>query len=286
MSDDAQLPSVAHPAPLAIADYSPQAIRRAVIRNAAQSPWTLYPLVIGILGGVAGALFSLAEGWIACGLGVVGGLSYWGVQISVRHNANAHHYLAALHEQRRAHRLEAPKRLRQTLTELNYLAGVEQLDKLDAKFSSLKQVLESKFSPQEITYSRYLGMAEQVHLAALDRLEDVASVLLSVRSIDPAYIQRRLDELGYSEGQEPPAEGDVAALLARMALLHKSQETALEISRVNEQAMTALDLTAVKLANIRTRQGRAAIDMETAMTELAALAERSHLYQVHDRTIS
>jgi hypothetical protein len=48
----------------------------------------------------------------------------------------------------------------------------------------------------------------------------------------------------------------------------------------NEEALTELDQTTTSIASVQTIQGRAKVDLESAMKELEELAKRSQKYSV------
>lgn len=263
------------PQTLDTTDFSERAVRQAVVRLAVQKSYSLYPTVLGVLCGIGGFLFTSTEALLIGGAGVGFGLGSMIINLFFRSRSLARAHLEALHRQHQTQIEQIPARLRRQFEALGFETGILQIDKLKTKFDGLKEVLDAKFSPTELTYGRYLAVAEQVHLAALDRLADIAALLTSVKSIDPAYITSRLAELGGSDSPER------ATLRTRLQLHQETMAKSAALAVENETAMTALDTTAVRLAEVRTQQGQAKVSMETAMTELLSLAERSHLYERH-----
>ncbi|MEM7405248.1 MAG: hypothetical protein AAF458_08125 [Pseudomonadota bacterium] len=162
--------------------------------------------------------------------------------------------------------------LEEDLRRLDADQAVSQLRALREKLQTVTQVLERRLSAGELTYGRYLGTAEQVYLAAVDNLQQVAVSLTSVGGIDVAYIDKRLAELSATKAAEM-SERD--SLLERRALALQQQDKVSHLLAQNEAAMTALANTAAALADVRTEAGHASLDPETAMADLASLADRA-----------
>lgn len=162
--------------------------------------------------------------------------------------------------------------LEDDLRRLDAGQAVSQLRGLREKLQTVTQVLERRLSAGELTYGRYLGTAEQVYLAAVDNLQQVAVSLTSVGGIDVPYIDKRLAELSDSNAAEV---SERTSLLERRALSLQQQDKVSHLLAQNEAAMTALANTAAALAEVRTEAGHASLDPETAMAELASLADRA-----------
>lgn len=256
------------------------AVNRSVLTATLQKPYSLYPLMLGLLGLAGAGLFSSVTAAVAGGIGVVVGLGGWIVDYFFRHDTLAGALLADYHAARRRQIAEQLETLDSALRDLDFPRGAVQLQELGEKFAGLKAVLDDKMNPGEITYGRYLGVAEQVYLNALDRLHDIASLMHGIDTIDPRYIADRLAALGWRDGMPAPAGSEAAALLERRRLAEEVTARVSDLVAANEAAMTALDATTVRLAGIRTRQGRAEMDMETAMDELTRLAQRATLYDI------
>ena len=157
--------------------------------------------------------------------------------------------------------------------DLDFHKGAAQLRLLREKIDNLAEVLKRRLNAGELTYGRYLGMAEQVYLSALDNLHEVAVALRSVSTIDPGYIGRRLDELraGAASSEQ---ERELEALSKRHALFQEQNQRIAGLIAQNESAMTVLDKTSTALAGTRTAKGQATMDADRAMAELEDLAKR------------
>jgi hypothetical protein len=168
------------------------------------------------------------------------------------------------------------------MQQLQFIQGIRQLEQLQRKFQNFVGILNHSLDAEEITYGRYLGIAEQVYLSSLDNLERVVGALTSVQTIDPRGIKERLDDI-HADGVVTDAEAtEQESLDQRRSLLEKQRERVAFLVAQNEQAMTRLDLTAAALAEMKTRSGQASMDMETAMAELQKMIENAPKYNRQD----
>lgn len=265
-------------------DTSPKGLSRYANARTFNNPLTLAPVVVGI-----GAGFMSFAWWgidlIPAGIwalvtvsGGVGALSFLR-DLVFRRETFQRAYLNEARAARNAYLAQEPQRLRVRLVEAGLNESADQVTKLEDKFQTFKGVLDDKFDSASLTYSRYLSVAQQVYLSGLDRLQDLATRVASVSTIDTDYISRTLDELGYSEGNEVQPGSQEEALLERRELFERAQKDRQRLLGENEAAMTALDRTSAELASIQTQGGRAKVDPEVAIAELRKLADRSHLYQ-------
>ena len=123
------------------------------------------------------------------------------------------------------------------------------------------------------TVARYIGVAEQVYLNAIDNLREVYVALTAVSSIDAQYIDGRLRELHGNHGPDHAQQREAETLVERRKLLEEQLERVTNLMVDNEAMMTALDNTATKLADAKIGAGHATMDADTAMAELVRLAE-------------
>lgn len=248
-------------------------IKQKTLNTTLQRPVAVYPTSVGVLAGaylLAFGLSPLALGLCAGGLAL--GVGGWLYEFIARGDDHAlrivEQYRAVLAGKRAA----AIERIRAELDQLQHTDGLKQLEQLTRKFKNFEAVLGKKLNVNEITYNRYLAISEQVFLNALDNLEQLAFGLQSVSAIDMQAINARLERLsGQAELQKP--------LLARAGLWHDQHTRAQALMVENEHAMTQLDQVTAKLAEIRTREGHAQMDMEIAMAELEDLIKKASRYE-------
>lgn len=190
------------------------------------------------------------------------------------YSRSVYEWIAAEEELQRA-KLE---RLADDFADMDFPQGGAQIRLLRDKLASLKEILQRQLDSGEITYSRYLGMAQEVFGAAIDNLYEVGVVLRSVSTIDVNYIRDRLLELDSGGEKASHHEREYQALQERTALLEDQTRRVAELMAQNESAMTIIDRTAAALAATRTSQGMSKLDAETAMAELEQLAKRAGKY--------
>jgi hypothetical protein len=273
LADDAAQEASLH------ADFSPAAVSRAVLKATAQSPLVLYPLSLGLLGGLAALLLSPMTLFLATAAGGLGlGLGAWLVNGALRRERYASAYLQRMHQLLQGQVEQSIGRLQQELEQAGLERGLSQLRRLRAKFQVFQELLARKLDAEELTYSRYLGMTEQVFLAGLDNLSRVVSIQQGVSAIDEAHVSARLQELDRQGQRGPVQEQEYQALSERLALRQTQLDKTETLLMQNEAAMTQMDRIMAAIAELDTSQGRASMDMESAMQELQRLASRAADY--------
>jgi hypothetical protein len=173
---------------------------------------------------------------------------------------------------------EAPNvsALVEEFTSLGFRDGGEQVQTLRRKYRNLAEVLGRRLDAGELTYRRYLGMAESVYLAALENLQDVAISLRSISTIDPAALGLRIEDL--KKETDFPVPEAIRAIEERRRLYEEQRQEIARLLSQTEAAMTALDHTAAALARTRTSRGLTEVGIEEAMKDLVELAGRAGKY--------
>jgi hypothetical protein len=149
-----------------------------------------------------------------------------------------------------------------------------QLQAITEKRDNLVSMLDRRLQTGELTYARYQSTAQQVYLAVISNLREVAVAMGSVSTIDPDYIDARLAELKGEDGDSTHAE--ISSLEDRRALATTQQAKVTYLLAQNESAMTLLDRTSTALADAPI--GLAPQDAEAAMEALKELADRASRY--------
>lgn len=273
-----------------LADFSQSAIQKAVTRKTLEHPVVLYPAVISLLGGFSLALFGLSPwliGAAAGGLGVA--FISWLTNFSLRRDSFATDYVRQL-QQRIEQQSEAKKRqLSKALAEVDSRQGEHQFKRFSDKFSAFQSMLAKKLNPGELTYGRYLGMAEQVYLGAIDNLQSIVDGLKAMQVIDVRYIETRIKELQplvkagdklKAQGLEDVNASELDSLLKRQEIYQSQKLKVDKLLTQNEAALTQLDLTIAAIAELRTTDNAASLDLETAMQELEKLAAKAQNYSI------
>ena len=260
------------------ADFSRENLRKAVIRNVWTQGISTYPIAVGLGLGVSFGLFN--SSWMLLALSGSLGVAVlaWAINFIGRKNALSVKYLNELRERLQKEREARIQNIATELKELKHEAGSVQLANLKAKYESFVAVIEEKFNPGEITFGRYLGIAEQIYLAGIDNLLEATVALKSVRSIDRSYVEKQLKHLD-ANGIENSA-ADYATLHERIRLLDEASAYVEQLLIENEKAMTQMVEPAARLARVKTDRSEASMEMDQAMTELSYLAETMEAHNI------
>jgi hypothetical protein len=262
-----------------VLDFSPAAIRRQVVREAIQKPYVLYPIATAILGGVAALLLGPSTLFLGAAIaGSLVGAGAWLIDTTLRKEAHVARHLSRLRQILAERVTESIHNLERDLKAVGSLEGLDQLVRLQAKYTTFEELLRGKLNKNELTYDRYLGMTEQVYLAGLDNLNSIAAIKKSISAMDLDHIRKRGRELAQLVSPSSAEKKELAALKERHQL-RKSQEEKISILlSQNEEAMTTMDRLMAALAEMNPGLSRATMGMEDAMDELERLAERSRDY--------
>lgn len=262
-------------------DFSQAAVKKAVVRDTVEHPVVLYPTVASVLSGFWIGLMGFNPWIIAVTAGgVTLALLAWAVNYGLRRDTFANDYVKKLYQKMEEQRRVRKAKLEAALAEVNSDEGTSQFMRLGEKFAAFESMLGKKLNPAELTYGRYLGMAEQVYLGALDNLQQVADTLKSVEVIDANYIKQRLKELEGLGSSSENAKKERSTLQERLTLYEKQHANVHTLLAQNEQAMTKIDVTIAAITDMRTEDGSATLDIETAMNELQRLASRAGDYSI------
>lgn len=258
-------------------DISPSTIRKAVMSTSLQKPFTVYPATVGVLG----AFYSLLFGTNIVALGAViagGGLTLfnWVYEYYIKGDQYANQFVTIYRKDLEKRRINALEHLEEELSEIQNEQAVNQVLLFRRKYDNFQAILDRKLDTTEITYNRYLSIAEQVFLNGLDNLESVAIALKSISAINVDRIKNDLNKLDRDSTANIKAQK--VELNARLELHQTQLSRVAKLLLTNEKALTQLDQVAAKLANIDTRQSHAHVDMEDAMDELSRLIERAEGY--------
>lgn len=264
-------------------DFSKSAIEKEIKKASLLRAGVLYPAAIGILGGLAAVVLGPTN--LVLGAALVGGaiaavslffnLTFGKQKLTAK-------YLKQLHNQLAHQTSRSIKRLGHELKKVNELHGLKQLDLLNKKYEAFKRILGNKFNVSEISYSRYMGMVEQVFLAALDNLKQAADITQGINVIDENHIRRRIQQLqaanqGHQSSNQSNTQ-ELDALVTRFELLQKQRGKVKSVLSQNEAAMTKMDEVMAAISIIDTSKKQATMDMEDAMKELESLAARAKSY--------
>ncbi|MEJ2622553.1 MAG: hypothetical protein P8163_20575, partial [Candidatus Thiodiazotropha sp.] len=165
------------------------------------------------------------------------------------------------------------------LKEVGETDGLEQLKRLKQKYETFDSLLRRKLEPSELTFGRYLGMAEQLYLGGLDNLNILTHIRRGLNAINPSHIQRRVDQIVRDGEVDATEKQEMEALSQRQALMLRQREQIASLLAQNETAMTKLDEVMASIASLNLGDRRATMDIEAAMLELETLVRRSADYE-------
>jgi hypothetical protein len=270
-------------------DISPSATRKAVLEKSVQNPLSLYPAGMGVLGGVAMALFGFNPVTVsvaAFGIGV--SAASFGVNYFLRHGTLEKQHLERIFAELDSRRMNTLFQLKKSISvlrednkkKIREFAGQGQVQfaMVEERFETVKNLLDRKLKKGEITYLRYLGASETVFIAVLDSLERAISLMKSNQAIDEEYILERLHALESLSIMEEADIREKETLQERYDLAKDLEKRISTLLTENEVAITKMDQLNSSLADLNIIQGRGAQKLEQAIEDMEHLASRVHQY--------
>jgi len=249
-----------------------------VLGQALQKPHVLYPTAIGILGGLATLL--LGPSTLFIGPAIVGGAlgaGAWAFEYLFRRDRHARDYMRSMHQMLVGRVDEMMRVLNDELREHDFEPGIAQIERLREKYDAYAELLRRKLDPNEMTFTRYLGMGEQVFLGGLDNLARISDALKGFSTNDVSEIKKRIRELRTDGIESRAQDQEEAALEDRLKLMETQREKISGWLAENEAAITAFDHVMAGIAEMNTTDA-ATMKLEHAMEELETLAKRAQSY--------
>ncbi len=216
----------------------------------------------------------LAAAAAAGGVAAIG----FGVNFLLRRERFAREYLATASAAILAERQAMLENLEQDLQAVGAREGARQLERFQEKIGAFEEVLGDKLGPHELTHARFLGVAEQVYLSGIDNLRGIAVAARGSAAIDEAYIAGRIEALENIGRRSATQEQECSGLREQLKVRGEHLARIDALLAQNEQALGRLDAALAAVAGMRTEPDRAALDMETAIDELARIAQRAREY--------
>lgn len=245
---------------------STQALRQILLKKSLGSPYVLYPAVTAVLGGIAGVLFGF--GGIVAGLAVGGVIAAAGgftTEFAFRRDKNMKHIVTEITKLMEERRHALVSNLKLEIADLKLTSAGNQLNDFQVKFATFVDVLDDRFSPTELTFMRYLNVAEQVYLSGMDNLRNAVILQKAIVATNIKDLKTRMSRLESSKDKER------AALVERIHGYEATQKQITELMLMNENALTMLDQVTQKLARTQVEKGMADSDTESAIGELGRL---------------
>jgi hypothetical protein len=265
--------------PPKLSDFSKDAVQKAVLREAATHPATLYTAVFGTLGALTWGLFGLDQSLLISFGAFLAASSSFVVNYFFRYKTLASRYIEDLVERSEEDKRSRVESIQGELKRHAHTEGagpyvlqaVEQFKRARQKFDNLNELFQAKLGSGDLRIGRVLGAAEQVYVSALDNLEQVKCILDSVSTIDPNYIKARLKHL---TGLKKPTEADrqeFQTLKARLKLRADQLNQINQLLTINEQAMTELEEATASVAVTRVNETEPILDAETSIRRMREL---------------
>lgn len=261
-------------------DLSKGAVDKAVLAGALQHPAVVYPAAGAVLGGLGAAVLT-ASPFLVAGAIVGGGVALvsLGVNYLFRRDFFAARYLEAAHRNLVAYREALLHDLEKDLAAVKAKEAMAQLDRFGEKMKTFEDVLDDKLDRKELTFARFMGIAEEVYLSGLDNLRQVASARKSAGGVDENYIRGRIKALKSGQGELSKAKKDeLMGLEKQLEAAAKHSATVEELLAQNEQALAQMDLALAAITEMKTGSAHSSVGMETAMSDLQHIASRAHAY--------
>ena len=262
-------------------DLSKRAVDMAVLSGSLQHPAVVYPAAAGVIGGLGAALLTASPLMIA-GAAVGGGVAVLalGVNYLFRRDYFATRYIEAAHQNLVEYRKALLENLVQDLNEVKAKEAIAQLERFTEKLATFEDVLDDKLGRKELTFARFLGIAEQVYLSGIDNLRQVAVARKSAGTVDDAYIRSRIKQLKSGGGLEPSKakKDEIASLEKQLELAAKHSGSVETLLAQNEEALAQFDQALAAVAEMKTGSTHSSVSMETAMSDLQHIASRAGAY--------
>jgi len=260
-------------------DLSTAAINAAVVTRSLQHPTFVYPAALGTLGGLGALLFGgppllIIGAAVAAGAAAVG----LGVNCVLRRESIAKQYVEYAHSQILAERTAMLQALEEDLKKAANKDATRQFERFREKIRAFEEVLADKLQTGELTYARFLGIAEQVYLSAIDNLRGIVLAARSEAAIDERYIGERIGQIERAPKRTEAKERELAGLKEQLRVDTEQRAKIEGLLAQNEEALGRFDAAIAAIGDMKTGAEGATMDMESAMSELARIAKRARDY--------
>ena len=260
-------------------DLSSAAISAAVVTRSLQHPTFVYPAALGTLGGLGALLFGgptllIIGAAVAAGAAAVG----LGVNCVLRRESIAKEYVEYAHSQILAERTAMLQELEADLKKAANKDATRQFERFREKIRAFEEVLGDKLQTGELTYARFLGIAEQVYLSAIDNLRGIVAAARSAAAIDEHYLGQRIAEIERAPKRSEAKERELAGLKEQLRVDTEQTAKIEGLLAQNEEALGRFDAAIAAIGDMKTGAEGATMDMESAMSELARIAKRARDY--------
>jgi len=267
-------------------DFLPESIKSYVRTIALKNPVTVYLIAIGASCGFVGWLFGMQMLYFGMAGGIFAGIFWALAQIFIFNDKIGKKYIKQLNIRQNTYEQFLRKMVESGLQECLsvkevekfVLQGINQCINIKEKLNSVQELLDLKLKKEEITYGRFLGAAELVHLSVLDNLKDIISILKSSGSINDDYIQERFTEIGGIDNHTQDDMNQKQTLEKRLELKEKQLARVKHLLTRNEEAMTEMEVISSEVAQWKSDHRFSDVSFESAISRLQELAQHAHEY--------
>lgn len=267
---------------ITVADFSDEAVKKAVRSTGLLHPMTLYPPVLGISAGVVAILFGFETLFYLATLGILAGIGNAILRMSFLKDKIALNFQRmkrkALAEQAR----RATEELELSLLELGRERAAKQVKYLKDTFFRFKEKLVSQIGKDKPEYEQYLGSAEVMYLAALNNLKAVADNERDKRLIDVEDSKRRIEELKVEQKEGIRDNTDeIDAQERQIRAFELAEQNSRDLVAEVEGSITALTEITRSLSEITATRESMRHNVTQAMKKFHHIADRNK--QIFDR---
>jgi hypothetical protein len=254
--------------PIKNVPISNQSLQQVLFKKSLGSPFVLYPTVAAVLGTMAGALFGFTGiiASMAVG-GVIAAAGGFTTEFAFRRDKNMKRIVTEITKRMEERRQALVNDLKQEIANLKITSAEKQLNDFQLKFTTFVDVLDDRFLPTELTFMRYMNVAEQVYLSGMDNLRNAVISHKAISASDIADLRSRMSNLESS----PNNDKERAVLVERIHSYDATMQQITDLMLMNERALTMLDQVTQKLACTQVEKSMADSDTESAISELGRL---------------
>jgi len=248
-------------------EYRQPAIDKAINKRIFEDKLFNVPLTVGPLVALGGLFVFNTGFFVGVGLGLtgfaVGKLSYdW----AMNREKYALEYVQSLNVRMKNYLTGKEFELRDEFEKLDHDEMITQMDNIQLKFKTFREVLSLKFTPGEMVFSRYMGAAENVHRACFSNLTNILLAYKALSAITFKEIKRQLK-------QDIP-DDQRRALEKRLEYYRLGEQDIEKMFSLNEQAMTTLDAAIAEIRNVGDDDVNMDVDQAIGdMTELTDIIQ-------------
>lgn len=240
-------------------------IKKELFKQSVGSAIVAYPAAVTTLGAVAGGLFGFSAvitGIVALGALVsVGGFT---TLFAVRREENIKRIMSQITSDMEKRRETIVNELKKEISQLELKKAATQLESFKSHFATFVDVLDDRFNPSELTFLRYMNVAEQVYLSGMDNLRDAVISYKATHATDIKELRSRLTDKDLHQEEK-------AAIQKRVESYESALKKIDELLVLNEKAIATLDQVTHKLAVTQVDQAMAESDTDSAIGELERL---------------